>query len=139
EQARKWAAAFRRATLDRFARLTAQVAEGSDLVVWPEAATPFLYEREPTYRLEVMALARTYNVPLLFGSPALRHFPNGRPYLLNSAYLLSPDGLIQGRYDKRHLVPFGEYIPLRPVLYFLDILVEGIGEFEAGTVHRVLD
>ena len=139
DQAQKWDAAFRRETLDRFARLTAQVAEGSDLVVWPEAATPFLFEREPSYRLEVMALARAYNVPLLFGSPVLRHFPNGRPYLLNSAYLLSPDGVILGRYDKRHLVPFGEYIPLRPVLSFLEKLVEGIGDFEAGTVPTVLD
>lgn len=139
DQAKKWDAAFRRETLDRYARLTAQAAEGSALVIWPEAATPFLFEQEPPYRLEVMALARAYNVPLLFGSPALRHFPNGRPYLLNSAYFLSPDGVILGRYDKRHLVPFGEYIPLRPVLFFLEKLVEGIGDFEAGTVSTVLD
>ncbi len=138
DQARKWDAAFRRETLDRYARLTAQAAEGSALVIWPEAATPFLFEQEPPYRLEVMALARAHNVPLLFGTPALRRFPNERPYLLNSAYLLSPDGVILDRYDKRHLVPFGEYIPLRPVLFFLDKLVEGIGDFEAGTVSTVL-
>lgn len=138
DQAQKWDAAFRRETLDRYARLTAQAAEGGALVIWPEAATPFLFEHEPTYRLEVTALARAYNVPLLFGSPALRHFPNGHPYLLNSAYLLSPDGVILGRYDKRHLVPFGEYIPLRPVLFFLEKLVEGIGDFEAGTVSTVM-
>jgi apolipoprotein N-acyltransferase len=139
DQAQKWDAAFRRETLDRYARLTAQAAEGSTLVIWPEAATPFLFEQESPYRLEVMELARTHNVPLLFGSPAFRHFLNGRPYLLNSAYLLSPDGVILGRYDKRHLVPFGEYIPLRPVLFFLDKLVEGIGDFEAGTDATVLD
>jgi len=139
DQAQKWDAAFRRETLDRYARLTAQAAEGSTLVIWPEAATPFLFEQESPYRLEVMELARTHNVPLLFGSPAFRHFLNGRPYLLNSAYLLSPDGVTLGRYDKRHLVPFGEYIPLRPVLFFLDKLVEGIGDFEAGTDATVLD
>ncbi|HET8580225.1 MAG TPA: apolipoprotein N-acyltransferase [Nitrospiraceae bacterium] len=139
DQAQKWDAAFRRATLDRYAKLTAQAAQGSALILWPEAATPFLFEQELLYRLEVMELVRTHNVPLLFGSPALRHFPNGRPYLLNSAYLLLPDGMILGRYDKRHLVPFGEYIPLKPVLFFLDKLVEGIGDFEAGTVYTVLE
>jgi len=139
DQAQKWDAAFRRETLDRYASLTAQAAEGSTLVIWPEAATPFLFEQESPYRLEVMELARTHNVPLLFGSPAFRHFLNGRPYLLNSAYLLSTDGVILGRYDKRHLVPFGEYIPSRPVLFFLDKLVEGIGDFEAGTDATVLD
>ncbi|MGH7229712.1 MAG: apolipoprotein N-acyltransferase, partial [Nitrospiraceae bacterium] len=139
DQVQKWDAAFRRETLDRYTRLTAQAAKGSTLVIWPEAATPFLFEQESPYRLEVTELARTHNVPLLFGSPAFRHFLNGRPYLLNSAYLLSPDGVILGRYDKRHLVPFGEYIPLRPVLFFLDKLVEGIGDFEAGTNATVLD
>lgn len=134
DQAHKWDQAYRRETMDRYARLTAQAAPGADLLVWPEAATPFFFEEEPLYRIEVAALANRHGVPLLFGSPALRRYPDGRPYLLNSAYLLAPDGRIVGRYDKRHLVPFGEYIPLHSsVLFFLDKLVEGIGDFEAGT------
>ncbi|MBI4400124.1 MAG: apolipoprotein N-acyltransferase, partial [Nitrospirae bacterium] len=140
DQAQKWDAANRRDTLDRYTRLTARAANGTALVIWPEAATPFLFEQESDYRGEVLVLARTHGVPLLFGSPALRYYPNGRPYLLNSAYLLSPNGELRGRYDKRHLVPFGEYIPLHSsVLFFLDKLVEGIGDFEAGTVPTVLD
>jgi apolipoprotein N-acyltransferase len=138
DQAHKWDQAYRRATLDRYAALTATAAQGVDLVIWPEAATPFFFEEEPLYRVEVAVLAHRSGVPLLFGSPALRRYPNGRPYLLNSAYLLSPDGQIAGRYDKRHLVPFGEYIPLHSsVLFFLDKLVEGIGDFEAGTTATV--
>jgi apolipoprotein N-acyltransferase len=139
DQAHKWDQAYRRDTMERYARLTARAAVGTDLVVWPEAATPFFFEEEPLYRSEVTALARRYRVALLFGSPALRRYPDGRPYLLNSAYLLSPDGQILGRYDKRHLVPFGEYIPLHSsLLFFLDKLVEGIGDFEAGTDATVL-
>lgn len=139
DQAHKWDQAYRRETMDRFARLSAQAAPGADLLVWPEAATPFFFEEEPLYRVEVAALAHRHGVPLLFGSPALRRYPDGRPYLLNSAYLLAPDGRIVGRYDKRHLVPFGEYIPLHSsVLFFLDKLVEGIGDFEAGTAATVL-
>jgi len=138
DQAHKWDQAYRRATLDRYAALTAQAAKDVDLVVWPEAATPFLFEDEPVYRTELALLAQKQGVPLLFGSPALRRYANGRPYLLNSAYLLSPDGQIVGRYDKRHLVPFGEYIPFHSsLLFFLDKLVEGIGDFEAGTTATV--
>jgi apolipoprotein N-acyltransferase len=139
DQAQKWDAAYRQATIDRYARLTVQAASGADLVIWPEAATPFLFEREKDYKLEVMDLVRANRVPLLFGSPALRFYPNGRPYLMNSAYLLSHDGILLGRYDKRHLVPFGEYIPLHSsLLFFLDKLVEGIGDFEAGTQATLL-
>ena len=139
DQAHKWDAAYRRDALNRHERLTAQVAGGQDLVIWPEAATPFLFEQEPAYRAEILSLVQTHKVPLLFGSPALRRYPDGRPYLLNSAYLLSQDGIALGRYDKQHLVPFGEYIPLHSsVLFFLDKLVQGIGDFEAGTVATVL-
>lgn len=139
DQAHKWDDTYRRETLDRYLRLTAQAADGSDLLIWPEAATPFLFERETEYRGEVTDLVRTHGVPLLLGSPALRYYPNGRPYLLNSAYFLAPDGEVLGRYDKQHLVPFGEYIPLKSsLLFFLDKLVEGIGDFEAGTTATVL-
>ncbi|WP_447972783.1 apolipoprotein N-acyltransferase [Nitrospira sp. Kam-Ns4a] len=139
DQAQKWDLAYRRATLDRYIRLTGQAAAETDLVVWPEAATPFLFEQELPYRTEVTELVRRHAVPLLFGSPALRYFPSGRPYLLNSAYLLAPDGAIVGRYDKRHLVPFGEYIPLKSsLLFFLDKLVEGIGDFEPGPGPTIL-
>jgi apolipoprotein N-acyltransferase len=140
DQAHKWDIAYRRETLDRFTRLTKQVAgEGIDLVIWPEAATPFVFERELEYREELTALAKTVDAPIVFGSPTLRYHDDRRPYLLNSGYLLSPDGQVLGRYDKQHLVPFGEYIPLKSsLLFFLDKLVEGIGDFEPGPGPTVL-
>ncbi len=133
DQAVKWDNAYREETLARFDRLTGRLGSATDLVIWPEAATPFVFEREPVYQLQLIALAHRAQAPILFGSPALRFYPDRRPYLLNSAYLLSPDGQLLGRYDKHHLVPFGEYIPFKSsLLFFLDKLVEGIGDFEAG-------
>ena len=133
DQAVKWDSAYREQTLARFDRLTEQLGRATDLVIWPEAATPFVFEREPVYQLQLIALANRAQAPILFGSPALRFYPDRRPYLLNSAYLLSTDGQLLGRYDKHHLVPFGEYIPFKSsLLFFLDKLVEGIGDFEAG-------
>ncbi len=139
DQAVKWDTAYREEILARFDRLTEQLGRATDLVIWPEAATPFVFEREPVYQLQLIALANRAQAPILFGSPALRFYPDRRPYLLNSAYLLSPDGQLLGRYDKQHLVPFGEYIPFKSsFLFFLDKLVEGIGDFEAGTGPTVL-
>ncbi len=139
DQATKWERAFREETLARYDKLTDSFGNRADLVVWPEAATPFVYEREPIYQLQLVAIAHRAGAPLLFGSPAVRYDAERRPYLLNSAYLLSPDGPLLGRYDKQHLVPFGEYVPLKSsVLFFLDKLVEGIGDFQAGSGPTVL-
>lgn len=139
DQGQKWDERFRQETMDRYVRLTRAARRDVDLIVWPEAATPFVYEMEGGYQKAVSGLIQQLDTPLLFGSPAVRRYPDGRPYLLNSAYLLSPVGNIVGRYDKQHLVPFGEYIPFHhSLLFFLDKLVEGIGDFEAGADPTVL-
>ena len=139
DQAHKWDAAYLLDTLDRYQRLSKDGSAGSDLIIWPEAATPFLFEQQTPYRAEVSQLVKSQGVPLLFGSPARRYYENGAPYNLNSAYLLDAEGLMAGRYDKQHLVPFGEYIPLKSsLLFFLEKLVEGIGDFEAGREPTVL-
>lgn len=100
DQAIKWDQAFRDETLRRYERLTESFGYGADLVIWPEAATPFIYEREPLYQLQLVGMANRASAPLLFGSPAVRFDADRKPFLLNSAYLLSPDGELLGRYDK---------------------------------------
>ncbi len=138
DQAHKWDAAYRVETLERYRRLTKAVSPGSDLILWPEAATPFSFERNPRYQSLVIEMMKDARVPLVFGSPALRRRTDGTLYLLNSAYALTPSGEITGRYDKQRLVPFGEYIPLKRVLSFLDKLVVGIGDFQPGSGPALL-
>ena len=138
DQARKWDESYRQETVNRYNILSRQAAKDTDLLVWPESATPFFYERELDYQHQVAQIVHDTNTPLLFGSPTLRRHADGSPYLFNSAYLLGAQGTIAGRYDKRHLVPFGEYIPLKSILFFLEKLVVGIGDFEVGTGNLIL-
>lgn len=132
DQAVKWNEAYRDETLQRYSSLSQKAGKNTDLLIWPEAATPFLFEQEPTYQSQVLDIAKDTHSSLLFGSPTLRFQQDGRPYLYNSAFLVTAEGRVSDRYDKRHLVPFGEYIPLRSILFFLDKLVVGIGDFKSG-------
>ena len=138
DQAQKWDVALRRQTIDRYKKLTAQVVQEVDLVVWPEAATPFFFDAETDYREELLRFVRERGVPLLFGSPAMDSRTDGGPRLFNSAYLVSGTGMVLDRYDKVHLVPFGEYVPLKPILFFLNKLVVGLGDFVPGSGPRVM-
>ncbi len=131
-QDKKWDKTYIDETLRRYITLSRQAGQNLDLLIWPEAATPFFFEKELDYQKIILTILRDSQSPLLFGSPTLRFEPDGSPYLLNSAYMLSPEKLLTGRYDKRHLVPFGEYIPLKSLLFFLEKLVVGIGDFKPG-------
>lgn len=139
----KWDTRFRQETLRRYAQLTHTIAqEGLDLVVWPEAAMPFIFEDDLFFNQQVISLVQREQTPLLFGSPARSSTPAGEGIhrklsLSNSAYLLDASGHVASRYDKIHLVPFGEYVPLSPILFFVDKMVEGIGDFAAGKAYTL--
>lgn len=128
DQGVKWDPAYQAATLDVYRRLTLEAARGgAQLIVWPETAMPFFVREDPRWR-EVENLARVTGAYLLVG--ALDR-SLGEPR--NSAFLVGPDGQVRGRYDKRHLVPFGEYVPLQRFLFFVDVIAGGaIGAFAPG-------
>lgn len=143
EQDQKWDLALRNETIEKYKRLSLAPLQRQGarpaLVVWPESATPFFFQTEPAYREELLKLASEGRFHLLFGSPAFEPAPSGQLSLLNSAYLLSPEAKIVSRYDKMHLVPFGEYVPLSSLLFFVNKMVEGIGEFIPGREAVVME
>lgn len=140
EQDKKWDPIFQREVFDTYLRLTNDVLKGSpDIIVWPETATPFYFGRDRAYTDELISFVKGNKIYLLFGSPRVKSFEKKEYSLANSAYLISPTGDISGPYDKIHLVPFGEYVPMKRVLFFVNKLVEGIGDFTAGDSYEVFE
>ena len=130
----KWDPAYLDRTLEKFARLSARAAEKSPrLIIWPESATPFFFQSEELYRARVADILRELKgAHLLLGSPSWQESAGGETRYHNSAFLLGPGGEIAGRYDKQHLVPYGEYVPLAKLFPFIEKMVEGIGDFSPG-------
>lgn len=139
-QSLKWDPAFQAATIDTYVRLSREAeAHSPELVVWPESAAPFYFLAEvpPTRRLlEGIAGSRAHH---LIGAPAFELRPGGAADYFNSAFLVAPaESRVLGRYDKAHLVPYGEYTPFKEYLPFLGKMVEHIGDFTAGPTGRTL-
>ncbi len=98
-------------TIDTYARLTREaVKQGAEVVVWPETSCPFFLFLEWPYTSRILSLSRSVDAKLVVGSPA---YENDRYF--NRMWLLEK-GRIGGSYDKVHLVPFGEYLPLADLL-----------------------
>jgi apolipoprotein N-acyltransferase len=139
EQSLKWDDTAREAIFSTYRGLTLEAAADPevDLIVWPEAATPFFFANDRVFQSRQLRLAQDVGLPLLFGSPTYAR-DGDQDVMYNSAFLVGPDATVRGRYDKIHLVPFGEYIPLRRLLFFLDKLVAGIGDFRSGEAYTVM-
>ena len=132
KQGDKWKKEMVQATLARYAELTRKV-RGARLIIWPETAAPFFFLRTPDLAGEVQAIAKESGACLLFGAPAWELTPQGERYF-NRAYLLSPQGEVLGYYDKAHLVPYGEYVPLKRFFPFISKMVPMVGDFAEGPV-----
>ena len=116
----------------RLLALSAEACERDSLVIWPEsAAWPFLLERDAHLRADVERLNET-GCWLVLNSIFRDDGKN-----FNSAFLLDPDANRE-RYDKTHLVPFGEYVPFGGVLPFVRRLARAAGDFSPGLERRQL-
>ena len=129
-QGQKWNRDLAVEILRRYLKLTQAASAGADIVIWPETAVPFLLEQEPSIRQEIAVAAQ--GAISLVGS--VRFGQDERPR--NSLFAVMPDGTIGGRYDKWHLVPFGEY---QPAWLPLPIQIVAGGGFAKGLGPQTLN
>jgi apolipoprotein N-acyltransferase len=135
-QRQKWQPQLRAGHLQRHIALSRQITSDPPThVIWPETAAPFFLVNDDVARAAVATAAPRDGV-LITGAPR-RSSDNGDGRFWNAAHGITGDGQIVASYDKAHLVPFGEYVPLRGVLP-LDKLVPGQGDFTAGAGRQTI-
>ena len=138
DQAKKWDPAFQVSSTIKYIHLSSLSKDlKPDLVIWPETATPFYFMHN--IKLSKLVLTGIHNVgtDFLIGSPALTR-KNDKIEYYNSAFLVDAAGNVKGRYDKTHLVPFGEYVPMKKWLPFVNKMVESVGDFDTGQKGRTI-
>jgi apolipoprotein N-acyltransferase len=115
------------------------IREGAGFVIWPESSTPFRFEDDLLAAARIRTLAQQARVPILFGSDQFVRGAGGAPTTFyNAAFLVRPDGTTGGVYRKMHLVPFGEYVPAKKLLFFAAPLVQAVSDFSAGEEATLL-
>lgn len=108
-----------------------------DLVAWPESPAPFA-EGDPRLSAALATVARDTKSPLVVGSIGMEYAPDIQEWRdYNSALVIGPSGTRIGRYDKIHLVPFGEFVPFKNLLFFARKLTGRVSEFTRGTERKV--
>jgi apolipoprotein N-acyltransferase len=139
DQGQKWDPERASAIFTTYLDMTRRAVDrGAQLVVWPESSTPFYFEeaRDRGDAERLRAVARQLRIPILIGSDQIeRGVP---PKYFNSAFLVREDGSTGGVYRKMHLVPFGEYVPFKRMLFFASPLVEAVSDFSEGQQAALL-
>ncbi len=137
-QGQKWLPHLQRETFQKYIDLSAGIMADNKpaLIVWPETAIPF-YLAESNIKHEISELAATNEgLAFLTGAPYREKSPSKPTRYYNSAFFINGKGLQDDIYSKQHLVPFGEYIPLKDLLPFLAPLVETVADFTPGIFHK---
>ena len=138
-QTHKWDPDVRDRTLKAYFELTDAGIKGcagenpTILAVWPETAVTAYIDHDQETLSRISKYVKEKGILLLFGAPSYDLLPGiSRPVYYNSAYLMDKGGELLGRYDKRHLVPFGEYMPLGPFSELARRYLPTAGDFEPG-------
>ncbi len=139
-----WTKDYFDSTLRELANLSvhsaAQSPRNLQLIVWPESPAPF-YTGDSAFRDMISNIARQTNASVLVGSIGVRNAmqaPGQKTEIYNSAALVRPTGEWTARYDKVHLVPFGEYVPFPKIFNFAGGLTAAVGDFARGTSREPL-
>jgi apolipoprotein N-acyltransferase len=146
----KWKAGFEERNFARHKRLTGPASQAPRLILWPEAAvTDPLQDQRLNPQDQAEALQTRLRVGgllgprdlLLTGGVTFRSTDQTRlTSATNSVFAMAANGRILGRYDKAHLVPYGEYLPMRPILSAIGLsrLAPGDVDFDAGPGPQTL-
>lgn len=127
----KWDENYKNDTIALYYSLTMRAAaQEPDLIIWPETAMPYVFSREAYRKSDLLGYQAWHGVPIASGLMDSRVDDTGQFY--TNGLALMDEGKVSFYYDKMHLVPFGEYVPLRKVLFFIDRLVPGSGEYRPG-------
>jgi len=140
----EWTPTFYDLTIAQLVQLSGQGASAAAqhsgnplLIVWPESPAPF-YTADQKFQHWLSALAQDSHAYVIAGSLGVGGKVGNRSEIFNSAQLVLPEGNWGPRYDKIHLVPFGEFVPFRNLLSFAQSLTHDIGEFSRGNQRNVL-
>lgn len=142
DQGEKWSPDRQRQTLDIYLQQTDGLLRQGvqpQLTVWPETALPFYPARSPLFS-DLIHFVRENDTTILTGSPwfIIKDEMKAEIDFYNSSFLLDSSGAVGDMYFKSHLVPWGEYVPLKKFLPFIAPLVEAAGDFTPGTVVQPL-
>jgi apolipoprotein N-acyltransferase len=137
-QEEKWEPEGAWTNVSRHLDLTRRAAErGARLVVWPESAVPFYFDRSPGLAGLLERTVRDGRIFLIFGNDDRQDLPDGTYRAWVGAKMLTPEGEVALRYHKMKLVPFGEYVPLHPLLTLggrvAAKMVQQVSDFTPGT------
>lgn len=133
----KWDPGAARSIMDRYLRLSsAQGAQAPTHIIWPETSLPYLFEDRSDF-LQSLTQSLPDNASLIFGATRTAVTTFGTPGMLNSIIALDRKGVVIGIYDKKRLVPFGEYMPLKNILP-VKKMTEGVIDYVPGEQPQVL-
>jgi len=141
----KWDEAFLARNFSIYDRMTRQALRDSsvDLVIWPETATACYLRSRPEYLKKIRNLVDSSRVGIVTGTPDYKFVGNGAYNSYNAIFLLLPGSRGIQYYYKRHLVPFGEKVPLSEKLPFLekwlDAIQTGVGDFTSGKDYNLFE